>query len=235
MRRCLSFLNERRQHARALQRSIIDRSASALSAEASRRSFFSLNRVFLLAISISVPGACAAPSPAQQHNAAQPKLSPRERLIKAEQALQTAPDDQEAQRRWDYAETLRQYTLKSGTRLMLNDALDQVEKGNLQEADHTLSSALSLESGNALLLRQRAAVRLLGDDPTGAVQDIGESLQTDPDDPTSWLLLAKAQEALHHNDLSLHAFEEAIKCAPRFPHKDEQLTHYRQLAHGKSD
>lgn len=196
---------------------------------------------------LSATSAHASPHPTANHTHASPhahtaentpahkKLSLPERLHQAEHDLHHAQNEHDAQRAWHRAELLRQRSLSAGVQLIVKDALDLAQKGDVEHAEHKLSAALTLQPDNAFLRRQRAGIRLLGNDPTGAVQDIGVSLNTDPRDPTAWMLLAEAQEKLHHNDLALHAFEEAMSCTPYLPDKEKKQAHYTQLAHGHED
>ncbi|WP_018980517.1 tetratricopeptide repeat protein [Saccharibacter floricola] len=229
------------QHPRGFKRPLGRLAAHALAAM--KPPAFGLG-AFVLYTAFSPALATPHPAIAHEHtgtHASSAKAPPpkrrslRERLQQAEHDLHHAQNDHDAQRAWNHAEQLRQRTLSPGVQLMVKDSLEQAQKGEVDRAEHQLSATLTMQPDNAFLRRQRAAIRLLGNDPTGAVQDIGISLNEDPRDPTAWMMLAEAQEKLHHSDLALHAFEEAISCTPYLPDKDKRLAHYKQRALGRED
>lgn len=163
------------------------------------------------------------------------KLSREERLAEAEQALRSAKTDEESQQAWDRAENLRVRSLDHATRLLCDESEQRTQAGDLQKALDSLNAAIALQPDNGFLRRNRAELRIAGNDPTGAVQDLALTLRNDPKDPIAWVLLAKTQEILHHNNTALKAFEIALSHAPRFPGGKEMLKYFRQNIFGKED
>ncbi|MDF7673697.1 hypothetical protein PT277_09290 [Acetobacteraceae bacterium ESL0709] len=165
-----------------------------------------------------------------------PKDDTRKKALQAvEKQLAAAKNEEDVQKLWEKAETLRSASLNGATRLLLKAAEEKEETGDIPSMESLLSTALSLQPDNPLLRRLRASVRLKGNDPTGAVQDLGISLQDDPDDPTSWLLLAQTQENLHQPLKALNAFREVLNRVPALPEKDTLLKHFEQGAFGQDD
>ncbi|OOL17374.1 hypothetical protein AL01_08595 [Bombella intestini] len=162
-------------------------------------------------------------------------LSLQEKLEQTEQAIASEQDDQKAQSLMKKADTLRLYSVKNSGRILLNEAQDNLKQGHITEAEKTLSAALTLQPDNAFLRRQRAAIRFLGNDLTGAVQDLQVALVHDPGDAQSWDILAHTQEHLHHPHQALHAYTEALTHAPLLPNGQKRYRQLEQQANGTPD
>ncbi len=162
-------------------------------------------------------------------------LSLQEKLEQTEQAIASEQDDQKAQSLMKRAETLRLYSVKNSGRILLSEAQDSLKQGHTTEAEKTLSAALTLQLDNAFLRRQRAAIRFLGNDLTGAVQDLQVALVNDPGDAQSWDLLARTQEHLRHPHQALHAYTEALTHAPLLPDGQKRYKQLEQQANGIPD
>lgn len=171
-----------------------------------------------------------APSPKKPH-----RLSLKEKLEQTEQAIASEQDDQKAQSLMKKAETLRLYSVKNSGRTLLSEAQDELKQGHTDDAEKDLSAALTLQPDNAFLRRQRAAVRFLGNDLTGAVQDLQVALVNDPGDAQSWDLLTRTQEQLHHPHQALHAYTEALTHAPLLPNGQKRYRQLEQQANGIPD
>lgn len=172
-----------------------------------------------------------APSPPKKPH--RPSL--KEKLEQTEQAIASEQDDQKAQSLMKKAETLRLYSVKNSGRILLSEAQDELKQGHTSEAEKDLSAALTLQPDNAFLRRQRAAVRFLGNDLTGAVQDLQVALVGDPGDAQSWDLLTRTQEQLHHPHQALHAYTEALTHAPLLPNGQKRYRQLEQQANGIPD
>ncbi|MBA5727955.1 tetratricopeptide repeat protein [Bombella mellum] len=159
----------------------------------------------------------------------------KEKLEQTEQAIASEQDDQKAQGLMKKAETLRLYSVKNSGRILLSEAQDELKQGHASEAEKDMSAALTLQPDNAFLRRQRAAVRFLGNDLTGAVQDLQVALVHDPGDAQSWDLLAHTQEHLHHPHQALHAYTEALTHAPLLPDGQKRYRQLEQQANGIPD
>ncbi|MCX5618970.1 MULTISPECIES: tetratricopeptide repeat protein [Bombella] len=172
----------------------------------------------------------AASAPPKAHS-----LSLKEKITQTEQALATEQDDQKAQALMKKAETLRLYTVQNSGRLLLSEAQEAIQKGHTDEAERALSAALTLQPDNAFLRRQRAAIRFIGNDLTGTVEDLQVALVHDPGDAQSWDLLARTQEHLHHPHQALHAYTEALTHAPLLPNGQKRYQQLEQRANGTPD
>lgn len=222
--------------------------SAALSAVPKARSCV-LSRGWMLGLGIlaSIPWTAAQSAPAASHEPApahptpvgsKPPAAPpslKLQLEAAEQAVASAPNLEAAGQAWDRAEALRKRALTGGSKLLLQEADEKAESGNLHVAVRDLSAALTLQPDSVILRRMRAELRLTGNDPTGAVEDLGVALQQDPGDPTAWFLLAKAEETLHNGDAALEAFQHVLKLAPLFPDKETLLRQFRHAARGQPD
>lgn len=172
-----------------------------------------------------------APTPPKKPHS--PSL--KEKLEQTEQAIASEQDDQKAQSLMKKAETLRLYSVKNSGRILLSEAQDVLKEGHTAEAEADLSAALTLQPDNAFLRRQRAAIRFLGNDLTGAVQDLQVALVNDPGDAQSWDLLARTQEHLRHLHQALHAYTEALTHAPLLPNGQKRYRQLEQQANGIPD
>lgn len=204
-----------------------------------------LGAFFMALASIAPRVTAAAPThgPAKNHvtphaTSTPPKphsLTLQEKLEQTEQAIASEQDDQKAQSLMKKADTLRLYSVKNSGRILLNEAQDSLKQGHITEAETTLSAALTLQPDNAFLRRQRAAIRFLGNDLTGAVQDLQVALVHDPGDAQSWDILAHTQEHLHHPHQALHAYTEALTHAPLLPNGQKRYRQLEQQANGTPD
>lgn len=170
------------------------------------------------------------PPPPKPHS---PSL--KEKLEQTEQAIASEQDDQKAHSLMKKADTLRLYSVKNSGRILLSEAQDELKQGHTGDAEKDLSAALTLQPDNAFLRRQRAAVRFLGNDLTGAVQDLQVALVHDPGDAQSWDILAHTQEHLHHPHQALHAYTEALTHAPLLPDGQKRYRQLEQQANGIPD
>lgn len=209
---------------------------------------------FMAAFSVFCGMSSAAPSHEQSHGtpsqsrqnashdrpASAPPKKPhspslKEKLEQTEQAIASEQDDQKAQSLMKRAETLRLYSVKNSGRILLSEAQDSLKQGHTDEAEKDLSAALTLQPDNAFLRRQRAAIRFLGNDLTGTVQDLQVALVQDPGDAQSWELLARTQEHLRHPHQALHAYTEALTHAPLLPDGQKRYRQLEQQANGIPD
>lgn len=194
----------------------------------------------LLSSGLSYVTAWAVPATpdiiASPHSTKETKEAIRKKALQAvEKQLSQARNEEDTQKLWEKAETLRYGSLNGATRLLCKAADEKEATGDIPAMESLFSTALSLQPDNPLLRRLRASARLKGNDPTGAVQDLAVSLQDDPDDPISWLLLARSQENLHQHLKALNAFHEVLKRVPLLPKKDKFLKHFEQSAFGQDD
>lgn len=167
--------------------------------------------------------------------AAKAPVTLKDRLASAERALAAAPDDKASQQAWSHAEALRKRSLTGGTRLLLDESQEKAAALETRQALEDLSAALTLQPDSAFLRRTRAEMRLLANDPTGAVEDLGVALDRDPGDPAAWFLLARTQETLRNGPAALSAFQKALKLAPRFPERATLERHFTNAATGQPD
>ncbi|QHI96104.1 hypothetical protein GT348_07515 [Aristophania vespae] len=198
---------------------------------------FLLSNVALAASNPSHPAASSlAPSSGSSKKLAKTREErQKETLQKFEKALSQSKSEKETQILWEKAERARQATLNNAPRLLLKEAQEKEKKGDVQSIESLLSTALALQPDNSLLRRLRASTRIKGNDPMGAIQDLGVALLTDQDDPIAWLLLAKAQENLHRPSHALQAFKEAERRVPFLPEKEKLQQHFEQQAYGQED
>lgn len=136
------------------------------------------------------------------------------RLVAMQDALLHATDAAHAASIADSLEAARQAMLSPTTRLMLHRGQRELAAGELHAALDDLDDAVVLQSGLALLWRERAAVKVLQGDLNGAIQDLCGALSRDPDDILSWSRLSIIEE--HHGDgaAAYAAWEHVLRLDP---------------------
>lgn len=163
------------------------------------------------------------------------QLSLNERLALIEDKIQHATSQHETSALWERAENLRFHSLNAASRLLIDEADTQMQSQHISQAIDAINSAIALQPTNNLLHRKRAAIRIIGNDPIGAIDDLAFTLNSDPCDPTAWLLLTRAENIIHNNHIALSTFQKALNCAPHMPQKEEMLKELQKKAYGQED
>ncbi|QDH17101.1 tetratricopeptide repeat protein [Swingsia samuiensis] len=188
---------------------------------------------------LSIP-AFSAPAPDQSaHLPSTAKHPPhktvQERLLQLEKALALAGNEQKAQELTNAAENLRIRGLTGATKLLLRDSQDALSKHDFQTAVDDITSALTLQPDKAILRRDRAEIRLAAGDMDGAIADLGVELQSDPQDPIAWGVLAQAEQLRHEPDAALRAYQKVISLNPYTPQAKENLKKFEKAKAGQED
>ena len=149
------------------------------------------------------------------------------RLVAMQDSLLHATDAGHAAVIADGLEAIRQAMLSPTTRLMLHRGQRELAAGELRAALDDLNDAVELQPDQALLWRERAAVKALQGDPDGAIQDLGGALSRDPDDILSWSSLSLIEE--HHADgaAAYAAWEHVLRLDPMIGGGASRLDHLR--------
>lgn len=148
-------------------------------------------------------------------------------LIAMQNSLLHATDASHAALIADSLEAARQAALSPTTRLMLHRGQRELAAGELRAALDDLNDAVELQPDQALLWRERAAVKVLQGDQDGAIQDLGGALSRDPDDILSWSSLSIIEE--HHADgaPAYAAWEHVLRLDPMIGGGASRLEHLR--------
>lgn len=192
--------------------------------------FFMTALFFTANTALATPAAHNPPLPAKT-----PSLTLQEKLSQTEKALTTEENDSQAESLMQKAELLRLYSVKNSGRLLLDEAQEQLKQSHIQQAEAALSAAITLQPDNGFLRKQRASIRFVGNDLTGAVEDLQMCLTQDPGDALAWELLARTQEHLHHPEAALTAFTNALTWAPLLPNGQKRYQQLERQAHGQPD
>ncbi|NPD68463.1 hypothetical protein HN018_08335 [Lichenicola cladoniae] len=148
-------------------------------------------------------------------------------LAAMQKSLLEAPDAARAALIADRLEAARQAALSPTTRLMLHRGQRELAAGELRASLDDLSDAVELQPDQALLWRERAAVRAMQGDQDGAIQDLGGALNRDPGDVAAWSSLSVIEE--HHGDAAAAyaAWEHVLRLDPVIGGGASRLDHLR--------
>ncbi|GEN13749.1 hypothetical protein NCH01_01800 [Neoasaia chiangmaiensis] len=145
---------------------------------------------------------------------AEPKAK-RDPLKDTVAALRHASSTAEARSLEEHAETLRQRHLAPDVLLLLKHANAALEKHDFQTAARDLGDALTLQSDQPILRRQRAQVRYAAGDFEGAISDLAVALQGDPDDVKAWQMLSAIEHERHDYKAAVTAFDHVLTLDPK--------------------
>ena len=95
----------------------------------------------------------------------------------------------------------------------------------LRDARDDLDDAVSLQPEQALLWRERAAVRATQDDADGAITDLGGALARDPGDALSWSALSAVEERQNQPREAFEAWERVLRLDPMIEDGAGRLKH----------
>lgn len=153
--------------------------------------------------------------------------TPDPHMVALQDSLLHATDADHAAVIADRLEAARQALLSPTTRLMLHRGQRELAAGELHAALDDLNDAIELQPDQALLWRERAAVKALQGDQDGAIQDLGGALSRDPDDILSWSSLSIIEE--HHADgaPAYAAWERVLRLDPMIGGGASRLEHLR--------
>ena len=165
----------------------------------------------LLAWPVIAAAAPAAPPPGP--SAAAPLPADRS-LAAFEALLLQAPDTARADAVSARLEALRTSRLSPTVLLLLHRAQRELASGALRDAHDDMDDAVSLQPEQALLWRQRAAVRATQDDADGAITDLGGALARDPGDALSWSALSAIEERQNRPREAFEAWERVLRLDP---------------------
>ena len=129
-------------------------------------------------------------------------------------------------------EALRESLLSPTVRLMLHRSQREQADGKLRDALGDLSDALELQPEQALLWRERAAVRAAQADRAGALQDLGNAINRDPEDVQSWSGLSLVEENAGEGKPAYAAWEHVLRLDPMIQGGAGRLAHLRHLMLG---
>ena len=135
-------------------------------------------------------------------------------LAPLEALLVQAPDRTGADALAARLEALRLSRLSPTTLLLLHRAQRELATGALHDARNDMDDAVALQPEQALLWRERAAVRATGDDADGAISDLGGALARDPGDALSWASLSEIEERENQPRQAFEAWEHVLRLDP---------------------
>lgn len=149
------------------------------------------------------------------------------RLVVMQNSLLHATDAGHAAIIADSLEAARQAMPSPTTRLMLHRGQRELVAGELRSALDDMNDAVELQPDQAVLWRERAAVKVMQGDLDGAIQDLGGALSRDPDDILSWSSLSLIEE--HHADgaAAYAAWEHVLRLDPMIGGGASRLEHLR--------
>ncbi len=162
----------------------------------------------LLAWPVMAAAAPAAPP------AASPAPAPDHALASLEALLLQAPDTAGAATVAARLEAFRTSRLSPTVLLLLHRAQRELSDGALRDARDDMDDALALQPDQAVLWRQRAAVRATADDADGAITDLGGALARDPGDVPSWSALSGIEERENQPREAFDAWEHVLRLDP---------------------
>ena len=164
-------------------------------------------RAALLLLAGTAVAAAAPPAPP-------PDLPADRTLAPLEALLVQAPDRAGADALAARLEALRLSRLSPTTLLLLHRAQRELTAGALHDARDDLDDAVALQPEQAVLWRERAAVRATEDDADGAVTDLGGALARDPGDALSWAALSEIEERENQPRQAFEAWERVLRLDP---------------------
>jgi len=135
-------------------------------------------------------------------------------LEKLEDALKQARSESEARALLAQLHAIRLGKLTPAVFILVRHGRALQKQNRLQEAEHDLSSALTLQPDQAVLWRFRAMIRHQGQDDAGAIADLGVALQLDPRDAVSWRLLSSIETQRGDRAAALKARQKADRLDP---------------------
>lgn len=135
-------------------------------------------------------------------------------LEKLEDALKQARSESEARALLAQLHAVRLRNLTPAVFILVRHGRALQKQNRLQEAEHDLSSALTLQPDQAILWRFRAMIRHQGQDEHGAIADLGVALQLDPRDAVSWRLLSAIELQRGDRAAALKARQKADRLDP---------------------
>lgn len=135
-------------------------------------------------------------------------------LEKLEHALSKAHTASEARALLAQANAVRLTKLTPAVFILVQQGRDLQKQNKLNEAEHILGSALTLQPDQAILWRFRALIRMQGRDEAGAIADLGVALQLDPLDADSWRLLSQVERQCGNAIAALKAKRKAETLDP---------------------
>lgn len=147
-----------------------------------------------------------------------------------QELLLRAPDASTADAIAARLETLRLSRLTPTTGLLLHRAQRELGAGTLRESRDDMDDAIALQPDQAVLWRERAAVRAMQGDADGAITDLGGALSRDAGDVLSWSALSAIEE--HHNQPrpAYEAWERVLRLDPMIEGGAGRLQHlHRQM------
>ena len=182
----------------------------------------------LLAWPVMAAAAPAAPPVAAPAVAASP--APDHALASLEALLSRAPDTAGADTVAARLEAFRTSRLSPTVLLLLHRAQRELSDGALHDARDDMDDALALQPDQAMLWRQRAAVRATAEDADGAITDLGGALARDPGDVPSWSALSGIEERENQPREAFDAWEHVLRLDPMIENGPGRLKRlHRQL------
>lgn len=185
------------------------------------RRFIARFRVALLFWPV-MAAAAPAPPPSGPPSAAPPV---DHALASLEALLLQAPDAARADALAGRLDALRTSRLSPTVLLLLHRAQRELASNALRDARDDLDDAVSLQPEQALLWRERAAVRATQDDADGAITDLGGALARDPGDVLSWSALSAVEERQNQPREAFEAWERVLRLDPMIEDGAGRLKH----------
>ncbi len=179
------------------------------------RAAFRLPMIRLPAALLLLAAPAVAAAPAVPSTTPPAVALPADRaLASLEALLLQAPDTARAGAVAARLEALRTSRLSPTVLLLLHRAQRELSDGALRDARDDMDDAIALQPEQAVLWRQRAAVRATADDADGAITDLGGALARDPGDVPSWSALSGIEERENQPRQAFEAWEHVLRLDP---------------------
>ena len=124
------------------------------------------------------------------------------------------------------------YAMTMGAALAYSGARQSIETGNLRSAIEPLDTAIALDPGMALYVRQRGTVEYLLGNLSAAARDLTEATVINPSDDLAFRSLALAEEGAGRPALAKDAIERAVALQRSDPTNLLLLAHW-DATHGR--
>lgn len=166
-------------------------------------------RALLIALLTATVAACAPHAPDVAQSAPDPALDPLfERLAEAPSAADAAQAEQQVWQIWSQSGS-------ATVDVLMERAIRAQAAGDAGLARQFMDEAVALLPGNANGWYQRAILRLQGEDVSGALSDIQETLKREPRHFAALASLGLIYEDMGQEKRALDAFREALLVYPQ--------------------
>jgi tetratricopeptide (TPR) repeat protein len=172
----------------------------------------------------------AAGVAAQAQPVANQQRAATDRLL---DALKAAPDEQAAAM---LEQKVQEIWLHAGTpavTLLISRGLRSLQAGQTDEAEESLSDAITLQPDNAEAWRQRAIARFHAGDFNGAIRDLEETVRLEPRHFAAFRTLSEIAASRQDWKGAYAAWQKVLEIDPKTPGGEERMRFLRKRALGE--